>query len=286
MNDVTYWLLGLMAIVCFWSPWIFVSWWWAGDVLLSVATTLTALMNILLTCTLLTGVIWFYSIICHIVAWIVFVLTLSACACSLYSVVHFTCPLTAFYVHVTYVSMSCVLLFVGAMILLTLVCLVNNERKRDRWSTPSSWDLIAFCIGLRWATFVFMVALTFTWLPFAWIYTCPETPLSAAISSTVLALTLCLISLFRAVKDHDLFSTRKVKYVVVVVQYIVTWIVFSTSVYFNHNMWNSQTCHVVTVSFSLVNHVALGVALFLTSVWYGVYGCCVLTRSISFADDD
>ena len=64
--------------------------------------------------------------------------------------------------------------------------------------------------------------------------------------------------------------------VVVVVQYIVTWIVFITSVYFNHNMWNSQMCHVVTVSFSLVNHVALGVALFVTSVWYAVVGCCSL----------
>lgn len=247
----------------------------AGDVLLSVATTLSALLNILLTLTALTGPAWFYSIICHIVAWIVFVLTFCACACSVYSVVHLACPLTAFYVHVTYVSMSCFFLFACAMILLTLVGLVNNERKRDRWSTPSSWDLIAFCIGLRWVTFAFMVALTSTWLPFAWLYPCPEAPLSA-ISSTVLALTLCLISLFRAVKDHDLFSTKKLKCILTVVEYVVTWIVFCTSVYFNYNMWNSQSCYVVTVSFSLVNHVAFGVALFVTSAWYGVLGCLYL----------
>jgi len=271
MSDMCFALI-LASVACFWSPWIFVSWWWAGDVWLSVAVTLSSLLNILLTYVLLTGVAWFYSIICHIVAWIVFVLTLSACACSLYAIVYFTCPLTAFYVHVTYVSMSCVLLFAAGMILLTLVALVNNERKRDRWSTPSSWDLIAFCLGLRWATFVFLVALTATWLPFAWIYPCSETPL-AAMYSTIMALTLCLISLARAVKDHDLFASDKRKYVVIIVQYIVTWIVFGTSVYFNHNMWYSQSCHVVTVSFSLVNHVALGVALFLTSVWYSIYGC-------------
>ena len=282
MNNHAFWSLVLVSITCFWLPWIFVSWWWPGDVLLSVATTLSALLNILLTFTVLTGPVWFYSIICHIVAWIVFALTLSACACSVYSVVHLACPLTAFYVHVTYVSMSCVLLFVGAMILLTLVGLVNNERKRDRWSNPSSWDLIAFCIGLRWATFAFMVALTSTWLPFAWLYPCPEAPLSA-VFSTVLALTLCSISLFRAVKDHDLFSTPKLKYIVVIVQYVVTWIVFFTSVYFNYNMWNSQSCHVVTVSFSLINHVAFGVFLFVTFVWYSVYGCCGL-RSMSLAE--
>ena len=264
-----------VSVVCFWSSWIFVSWWWAGDVWLSVAATLTSLLNILLTFVLMTGAIWFYSIICHIVAWIVFVLTLSACACSLYAIVYFTCPLTAFYVHVTYVSMSCVLLFVAGMILLTLVALVHNERKRDRRSNPASWDLIAFCLGLRWATFVFLVALTATWLPFVWIYPCSEAPL-AAMYSTIMALTLCLISLARAVKDHDLFSSDQRKYVVLIVQYIVTWIVFGTSVYFNHNMWYSQSCHVVTVSFSLVNHVALGVALFLTSVWYSLYGCCGL----------
>jgi hypothetical protein len=272
MNNAMKKVVFLVAIVSFWSPWIFVSWWWAGDVWLSVAVTLSSLINILLTVVSMTFAKWFYSIICHIFAWIVFVLALSACACCVYAIAFFTCPPNVFYVHVVYVSATCVLLFVAAMTLLTMGCLVNIERKRDRLSNPASWDLIAFCLGLRWAAFVFLVALTFTWLPFVWIYPCSEAPLSA-ICSTVLALTLCLISFTRAVKDHDLF-TDKIKRILLVTYYIVTWIVFGTSVYFNHNMWYSQSCHVVTVSFSLVNHVALGVALFLTSVWYSIYACC------------
>jgi len=264
MKKVVFWA----AIVSFWSPWIFVSWWWAGDVRLSVAVTLSSLLNISLTVVSMTFAKWFYSIICHIFAWIVFVLALSACACCVYAIVFFTCPPNVFYVHVVYVSATCVLLFVAAMTLLTLVCFVDNERNRDQWpNNRASWDyLTAFCLGLRWAAFLFLVALTSTWLPFVWIYPCSEAPLSA-ICSTVLALTLCLISFTRAVKDHDLF-TIKIKFILLVTYYIVTWIVFGTSVYFNHNMWYSQSCHVVTVYFSLVNHVALGVALFLKSVWY------------------
>lgn len=274
MTNLAFFLLALTVIVCFWSPWIFVSWWWLGDVWLSVATTASAMLNIILTVVLLYFMAWFYSIICHIVAWILFVLTLGACLCSVYSIVYLTCDPIAFYVHVTYISIACVFLFVVAMTFMTLACVVNRERKYNRRSKPSTWDLIGFCIGLRWTTFLFTVALTSTWLPFVWIYPCSETPW-AAIFSTVLALTLCLVSLIRAVKDHDLFATQRIKYIVVATQYIVTWIVFSTSVYFNHGMWNSHTCHGVTIAFSLINHVALGVALFLTSLWYSCYVFCM-----------